>query len=129
MGGDGIIGCVFITTLPEAGETHPATATVKVYVPAGRPEIVELVPVPVVITPPGDRVIVQIPVAGSPFRTTLPVETEQVGCVIVPIKGAVGIAVTVRVYVAVAVIHGAPSGLLVVTVIVTVLSASAATGV
>ena len=38
-------------------------------------------------------------------------------------------AVTLRAYVADAAIQGAPSGLLVVTVIVTVLFASAATGV
>jgi len=85
--------------------------------------------VPVVRIPPGDRVNVHVPVAGNPFKATLPVATEHVGCVTLPTTGAVGIAVTLRVYVAVAVIHGAPSGLLVVTVIVTVLSASAATGV
>ena len=67
--------------------------------------------------------------AGKPLRTTLPVAMEHVGCVIVPTKGADGIAVTVRAYVAVAAIHGEPSGLFVVTVIVTVLFASDATGV
>jgi hypothetical protein len=123
------MGCEFITTLPEAGEIHAATATVNVYVPAVRPEIVELIPVPVVMTPPGDLVNVQVPVAGNPFRTALPVATEHVGCVILPTTGAVGISVTLRVYVAVAAMHGDPSGLLVVTVIVTVLFASEATGV
>jgi hypothetical protein len=35
--------------------------------------------------------IVQIPVAGRPFNTTLPVvEVHDEGCVIVPIIGAVG---------------------------------------
>jgi hypothetical protein len=120
---------VLIITFPEEGETHPAAATVYVYVPAGRPEIVELVPVPVVITPPGDRFNVQVPVAGNPFKTTLPVATEHVGCVILPTRGADGIAITVRAKVAVAAIHGEPAGLLVVTVIVTVLFASDATGV
>jgi len=48
------------------------------------------VPVPVVVVPPGVLVRVQLPVEGSPFNTTLPVATEQVGWVIVPIVGAVG---------------------------------------
>ena len=43
-------------------------------------------PVPVIA--PG--LIVQIPVAGNPFNTTLPVAVEQVGWVIVPIVGADG---------------------------------------
>jgi len=34
--------------------------------------------------------IVQVP-AGKPFKITLPVEILQVGCVIVPIVGAVGV--------------------------------------
>ena len=48
--------------------------------------MVVLVPVPVV--PPG--LIVQVPEAGSPFRTTLPVATVHVGGVIVPTVGALG---------------------------------------
>jgi len=83
---------VLIATLPDAADVHPASyATVKVYVPAASPEIVELVPVPVVITPPGVRVSVHVPVAGRPFSTTLPVETVQVGWVIIPTEGGVGI--------------------------------------
>ena len=35
--------------------------------------------------------IVQLP-AGKPVSTTLPVATAQVGCVIVPIPGAAGVA-------------------------------------
>ena len=35
--------------------------------------------------------IVQLP-AGKPVNTTLPVASEQVGCVIAPIPGAIGIA-------------------------------------
>ena len=51
--------------------------------------IVVLVPVPVI--PPG--LIVQVPVAGRPFSTTLPVVAEhEEGCVIVPTIGAVGAA-------------------------------------
>ena len=43
-----------------------------------------------VVVPPGDLVSVQIPVAGNPDKTTLPVARAQVGCVIVPMVGAVG---------------------------------------
>jgi len=46
--------------------------------------------VPVVVVPPGVLVKVQVPDAGSPFNTTFPVATEQVGWVIVPTVGAVG---------------------------------------
>jgi hypothetical protein len=52
--------------------------------------MVVLVPVPVLVVPPGVRVKVQLPVAGKPFKITLPVTTEQVGWVIVPTVGAVG---------------------------------------
>ena len=43
------------------------------------PEIVVLVPVPVVVTPPGVRVNVHLPVAGNPSSLTLPVDTVHVG--------------------------------------------------
>ena len=59
--------------------------------PAGIPEIVVLVPVPVLVVPPGVLVNVQLPVAGSPFKTALPVATAQVGSVIVPTVGDVGV--------------------------------------
>ena len=49
-------------------------------------------PEPVVVVPPGDLVSVQVPVAGKPFKTTLPVAKVQVGWVIVPTVGAVGVA-------------------------------------
>ena len=52
--------------------------------------MVLLVPVPVIDIAPGVLVKVQVPVAGKLFNTTLPVETAQVGCVIVPIAGANG---------------------------------------
>ena len=46
-----------------------------------------LVPVPVIA--PG--LIVQVPAAGRPFNTTLPLDAEhEEGCVIVPTIGAVG---------------------------------------
>jgi hypothetical protein len=41
--------------------------------------MVVLVPVPVVVTPSGARVNVQIPASGRPFKTTLPVDTVHVG--------------------------------------------------
>jgi hypothetical protein len=53
----------------------------------------------------------------------------QVGCVIAPTKGAEGMLLTVNKYIADAVAHGDPRGLSVVTVIVTILPASAAAGV
>lgn len=36
-------------------------------------------------------VIVQFPLVGRPLSTTDPVDTDEVGCVIVPIVGAVGV--------------------------------------
>ena len=53
--------------------------------------IVEVNPVPVVVTLPGFLTNVQVPVAGKLFSTTVPVATEHVGCVIGPIAGAVGV--------------------------------------
>jgi hypothetical protein len=79
-------GCAFMTTFAEEGEVHPAElVTVKLYVPEGSAEMVVLAPVPAI--PPG--LMVQLP-AGRPLSTTLPVDTAQVGCVIVPIVGAAG---------------------------------------
>ena len=88
----GVGGCAFITALPDKDDVHPAAlVTVKVYDPAGIPEIVALVPVPVLVTTPGVLVNVHVPVAGKPFRTALPVVRLQVGWVIVPTVGAVGV--------------------------------------
>ncbi len=50
--------------------------------------MVVVVPVPVI--PPG--LIVHVPLDGNPFKTTLPVATVHVGCVIVPTVGADGVA-------------------------------------
>ena len=47
-----------------------------------------IVAAPVPVIPPG--LSVQFP-AGKPFNTTLPVETEQVGLVMVPTIGADGV--------------------------------------
>ena len=41
--------------------------------------MVVLVPDPLVVVPPGVLVKVQLPLAGKPLNTTLPVETAQVG--------------------------------------------------
>jgi len=88
-----VAGCEFITMLPDGEEIHPAElVTVYVYVPGASPEIVVPVPVPEEVIPPGFRVNVQVPGVGKPFNTTLPVATEQVGWVIVPMLGAAGVA-------------------------------------
>jgi hypothetical protein len=85
-----------MTTFADGADTHPAELeTVKVYDPGGRPEIVVLVPVPVVV-PPGVLVNVQVPVDGKPLKTTLPVDITHVGCVIVTGEGAAGNALTVK---------------------------------
>lgn len=86
-GADGVAGCVRITILADAAEVHPdAFVTEYENVPATNPEIVLLIPVPVMV--PG--LIVQLP-AGSPFKTTLPVATPQLGWVIIPTVGEVGV--------------------------------------
>ena len=92
-------------------------------------KLLQLVPVPGVIIPPGLRIRVHVPVEGNLFSTTLPVGTVHVGLVIVPGSGDEGMAPTVRVYVALAAAHGKPSGLSVVTVIVTFFPGSAFFGV
>ena len=61
------------------------------YVPGFIPLMVVLVPVPLVVAPPGLAVRVQVPDAGSPVKNTLPVVTLQVGWVIVPTPGASGV--------------------------------------
>lgn len=71
---------------------HPtAFVTVNVYVPAGIPLTVVDVVLPVVVAAPGFLVIVQAP-DGKPLNATEPVANVQVGCVIVPTTGAVGVA-------------------------------------
>ena len=92
-GAVGVAGCGLMTTLADATEVHPEipSVTVYVYVPVGNKVMVELIPVPVEVIAPGERVSVQVPAAGSPFSTTLPVATAQVGWVMVPIAGADGV--------------------------------------
>jgi hypothetical protein len=48
-------------------------------------------PEPVIVVDPIDSVTVHAP-RGNPLRSILPVATAQVGWVIVPITGAVGVA-------------------------------------
>jgi hypothetical protein len=86
----GVAGCAGIIALPDATEVHVPFVTVKVYVPAARAEIVVVKVEPVVVVPPGVAVIVQLP-AGKPLNNTLPVASTQVGCVIVPTVGAIGV--------------------------------------
>jgi len=81
-----------ITALAEDIDVQPAElVTVNVYVPVAIPDTVVVVPVPEVVTEPGVLVTVHVPVAGRPLRATLPVATPQVGWVIMPITGAVGV--------------------------------------
>jgi len=61
--------------------------TVKLYVPAVKPDIVLVDPDPEIA--PG--LIVHVP-DGKLLNATLPVAIEQLGCVIVPTIGAEGIA-------------------------------------
>lgn len=50
-----------------------------------------LVPVPVVVTFPGDLVSVHVPVEGNPLIGTLPVATVQDGWTMVPTTGTAGV--------------------------------------
>ena len=85
-GGVGVVGCGFIVTLVGVELQPAALVTVKLYVPATRPDMVVVTPVPAMA--PG--LIVQLP-AGKLFRITLPVEVEQLGCVTAPSVGGVGV--------------------------------------
>ena len=81
IGAEGVVGCGSIVTLIVAVDTHPLLfTTVNVYdVFAAKPEMVPVVPVLVSVTPPGEAVIVHVPVAGSPLKSTLPVGVVQSG--------------------------------------------------
>jgi hypothetical protein len=52
--------------------------------------MVVLMPVPVVVVPPGVLIKVHESVPGKLFNTMLPVGKAQVGCVLVPATGADG---------------------------------------
>jgi hypothetical protein len=71
--------------------------TANVYVcPAVKPVTVPVVPLELKL-PDGLPVTVQLPLAGKPLNSILPVEVVQVGCVIVPTEGADGSAFKVKV--------------------------------
>jgi len=89
IGAVGVVGCAFKTAFKEEVEEQVPLLTVNVYVPGARPEIVVVVPVPVAV-PLGEPVTVHVPDEGKPLKATLPVATVQLGCVSVPIVGAVG---------------------------------------
>ena len=72
------------------------------------PDMVVLVPVPVVVVPPGERVNVHVPEEGSPLSTTLPVDTKQVGWVMVPTVGADEVGLMVSCLLAAAVLQDPP---------------------
>jgi hypothetical protein len=80
VGADGVAGCALMTILADGTDIQPdELVTVYVYVPDASPKMVVLVPVPVVIVPPGVLVNVQVPDDGKPLKSTLPVGTVQVG--------------------------------------------------
>ena len=84
VGAAGATGAGSITTSAERPEVQPAASvTVKLYLPAVKPDIVALAVDPAIS--PG--LMVQLP-AGRPLKTTLPVVVEQVGCVMIPTTGA-----------------------------------------
>ena len=79
-------------TSAETGEVQPPLfVTVKLYEPGSSPGTVNEVPDAVTVMLPGKRVSVQFPCAGSPLMITLPVGRSQVGCVMAPGTGAVGV--------------------------------------
>lgn len=53
---------------------------------------VRVAPVPDMVTLPGVRVRFHVPASGRPLSATLPVESAQVGWVMAPTTGAVGVA-------------------------------------
>jgi hypothetical protein len=88
----GAVGIALTTTLFEAtDEQLESLVTTNVYVVLANkfPKFV-VVPEPEIVAPPGDAVIVQFPVAGKPLKATL-AELVQVGCVMVPTTGALGL--------------------------------------
>jgi hypothetical protein len=91
-GAVGVPGAALIVALVvDAAEVHPeALVTVKVYVPGESPLNDPVVPLPVIVLP-DDEVTVHVPLDGSPLSATKPVGAEQVGCVMVPSTGAVGV--------------------------------------
>jgi hypothetical protein len=91
VGAEGVTGCALTAAFADATEVHPeALVTVNVYVVfAVKPVTVPVVP-ELIKLPDGLPVTVQLPLAGNPLNATLAVAVAHVGCVMVPIVGAVG---------------------------------------
>jgi hypothetical protein len=88
VGVTGVTGCGLITTLADEGEVQPvALVTVNDLIPSVNPVTILVTPVPEI--DPG--FMVQFP-KGKPLSSALPVATEHVGCVIVPVIGANGVS-------------------------------------
>ena len=78
-GACGVTGWGSIVTGSDGSEVHPEEfVTVKVYVPASSPSIVEFVPVPLLVSPEV-IVSVQVPVPGRLPIKTLPVAVVHEG--------------------------------------------------
>ena len=87
-----LLGGTVISTFPLATDVQPASlVTVNVYMPETNPETVVVPPVPVLVTEPGLRVNVHVPLDGKPLNATLPVAVAHVGCVSMPTTGALGV--------------------------------------
>ena len=83
---------VSITADPDTADVHPSEfVTAKAYDPGLSPDIDVVDPLPVDVIPPGDPFTVHDPLAGNPVSEMVPVETRQVGCVMVLTTGAVGV--------------------------------------
>ena len=101
-----LLGGAVISTFPLATDVQPASlVTVNVYMPDTNPETVVVPPVPVLVTEPGLRVNVHVPLEGKPLNATLPVANAHVGCVSVPIVGGVGFCVNVTLTSSVEALH------------------------
>ena len=85
-------GCWLIITSADTAEVHPpAFVTVKLYDPGLSPGTVKVVPDALAVMLPGKRVRIQVPSAGNPVISTLPVGLSHVGWVMVPGTGGVGV--------------------------------------
>jgi hypothetical protein len=94
-GDAGAVGAAGITAFAEGADEQPAEfITVKLYVPGARPVIVVDAEKPETPVELPCHVICH-PAVDSPPRRTLPVDTEQVGAVMVVMVGVAGTAFTV----------------------------------
>jgi hypothetical protein len=90
-GAVGIPGTVLmVAVVADAADVHVPLFTVNEYVPGASPLKEAVDPDPVIVLP-FEEVTVQVPVAGSPLRSTEPVGVEHVGWVTVPRTGAEGV--------------------------------------